>query len=111
MPTFGKKGKGESAPPKTVKKKKASGSSKKVKAPVTKELGEAKAPEVRVPTVRAFSDGVAAARLNHLVIVPHSGGEEVALLRSFLDCFRQSKCFVGNISTKMSFMKKGGRLI
>lgn len=59
-----------------------------------------------------FSDGLVFARLNGLTMIPRTGDTEVELLREFFKYFASANPFVGNISTKSSFMKKkGGRLL
>lgn len=72
-------------------------------------------PEVELPAVELavpFSDGIVAACLNNLVVIPRIGGQEVDILRSFLHYFVVTDTFIGTITTRASFMrKKGGTLL
>lgn len=59
-----------------------------------------------------FSDGIVHVALKDALAIPRRGGMDVDLLRGFLGYFSTYGTFVGNIFSKVSFMKKqGGRLI
>ena len=86
-----------------------------VVAGVTPPEGDALEETVQMPAVKqavSFSDGIVAPCIDGLVAIPRVGGQEVDLLRSFLRYFHITDTFIGNISSKTSFMKrKGGVLL
>ena len=69
-------------------------------------------PKPTVPKADPFSDGIVSIRLKDATVVPRVGGDEVTLLREFLQYYTEENVHVTNIMTRNSFMKKaGGRLL
>lgn len=69
-------------------------------------------PRQEIERATPFSDGIVAASLADLVMVPHASGSEVELTRGFLRYFAATGTYIGSMSSKLSFMKKkGGTLL
>lgn len=64
-----------------------------------------------VQLVEPFSDGIVSACLNNITIIPRVGNQETDVLRGFLKHFSVSGTFIGNVSSRLSFMKKKGGLL
>lgn len=58
-----------------------------------------------------FSDGIVSKCLEDLVAIPRVGGQDVEVLKGFLNYFHLTGTFIGTISTKSSFMKKKGGIL
>lgn len=83
-----------------------------VYVPDTSETEERVVPRQEVERATPFSDGIVAASLADLVMVPHASGSEVELTRGFLRYFAATGTYIGSMSSKLSFMKKkGGTLL
>lgn len=131
MPTLAKSTKGSgsgsksTSSKKTTSGKKTSKKSKAAKVPVedqdvlslsSPEEGHSDSVTEVVAGAEAsatvpFSDGLVAACLKDLVVIPRVGGSEVDLLKGFLKYFATTELFLGSISNRLSFMKKKGGIL